>query len=355
MKASKELLEDKKEKPLAFAMEERRDPRTRGSRRASGGGRLRRTACMRSGSETSPAKGCRRKSRCASSRLRGVRPRRMAARISEAPRARACRRPGLAPRVAADSRSDVSVPRAGPLQAPMGEDAEAGLGTSGARFVARSRVGHHRGESRGGIPGPNGFSRLRALPGRARSGGTRAPARAQSREAHVMEWGLRCILSKVFDSVVLLGYMYQLARVSEEHGGVKARREAAGPRPGAARAGPRRVQVSYAYDLLLRQKVAKDLEHGDEASTAAFTVLSWDILRAAKVRCDWGGGRAGNANRAARPRRGSSSRTARRRSPRAGARRAAATGATRRARARAPHGREHSSRRARRRGPGQGS
>ena len=91
-------------------------------------------------------------------------------------------------------------------------------------------------------------------------------------------------MSKVFDSVVLLGYMYQLARVSEEHGGVKARREAAGPRPRAARAGPRRVQVSYAYDLLLRQKVAKDLEHGDGAATASFTALSWDTLRAAKVR-----------------------------------------------------------------------
>ena len=108
-----------------------------------------------------------------------------------------------------------------------------------------------------------------------------------------MEWGLRCILSKVFDSVVLLGYMYQLARVSEEHGGVKAARDAAVPRPRAARAGPRRMQVSYAYDMLLRQKVAKDLENGDVAATASFTALSWDILRAAKVRSVCGGGRAG--------------------------------------------------------------
>ena len=89
--------------------------------------------------------------------------------------------------------------------------------------MARSRVGRHRGEPRGRGPGPNGFSRLCALPGRARRSAARAPARAPWREAHVMEWGLRCILSKVFDPVVLLGYMYQLARVSEEHGGVKAR------------------------------------------------------------------------------------------------------------------------------------
>ncbi len=100
-----------------------------------------------------------------------------------------------------------------------------------------------------------------------------------------MEWGLRCILSKVFDPVVLLGYMYQLARVSEEHGGVKARPRSGGPdAQGAARGSPRRVQVSYTYDLLLRQKVAKDLEHGDEDATASFTAVSWDILRAAKER-----------------------------------------------------------------------
>ena len=201
--------------------------------------------------------------------------------------------------------------------------------------MARSRVGRHRGEPRGCIPGPNGFSRLRALPGRARRDATRAPARTPWREAHIMEWGLRCILSKVFDSVALLGYMYQLARVSEERGGVKARPRGCGPAArGAAHGGPCRDQVSYAYDLLPRQKVAKDLEHGDEAATASFTALSWDILRAAKVRSASGGGRAGNAHRAARRRRESGSRTTRRRSPRAGARKAAMTSATRRAPAR---------------------
>ena len=91
---------------------------------------------------------------------------------------------------------------------------------------------------------------------------------------------------------------------SEEHGGVKARPRGCGPAArGAAHGGPCRDQVSYAYDLLLRQKVAKDLEHGDEAATASFTALSWDILRAAKVRSASGGGRAGNAHRAARRRR----------------------------------------------------
>ena len=84
-------------------------------------------------------------------------------------------------------------------------------------------------------------------------------------QAHVLEWGLRCVLVKAFEPTALLGYIYQLARVSEEHGGVK---------------------IAYAYDLLLRRKLAKDLEHGEVDLGISLVTLSWDILRAAKARAE---------------------------------------------------------------------
>jgi len=102
VKASKDLLEEKKEKPLAFAMEARRDPHARaGAADCSGGKRFGRTACARSGSAISPVRGCRLKSRCANSRPRAGRPRPMAAHTLGAPRARACRLPSSAARVTA--------------------------------------------------------------------------------------------------------------------------------------------------------------------------------------------------------------------------------------------------------------
>ncbi len=46
-------------------------------------------------------------------------------------------------------------------------------------------------------------------------------------------------MCKVFEPITLLAYLSQLSRIAEENGTV----------------------VCYIYDLLLRQKVAKDLEH----------------------------------------------------------------------------------------------
>ena len=53
--------------------------------------------------------------------------------------------------------------------------------------------------------------------------------------SHLLEWGMKLILSGQLTPVQLLGYQFQLLRVSEEHGGAR---------------------TAYEYDLRLRRKIA---------------------------------------------------------------------------------------------------
>ncbi len=52
-------------------------------------------------------------------------------------------------------------------------------------------------------------------------------------QAHLLEWGMRCILTKAFEPVVLMGYQWQLCRIAAEHGGCR---------------------TAYFYDVAVRQK-----------------------------------------------------------------------------------------------------
>ena len=100
----------------------------------------------------------------------------------------------------------------------------------------------------------------------------------------MLEWGLRCIITKVFEPVVLLGYQWQLSRIAAEHGGTR---------------------TAYFYDLALRQKAggrevvrapgrrlrsgwqaARALEQGAVSVDDLLTGLDWDVLRAAKAKAE---------------------------------------------------------------------
>lgn len=65
---------------------------------------------------------------------------------------------------------------------------------------------------------------------RAGSGLLRIAVRGK---AHLLEWGMRCIITKVFAPDVFLAYQWQLSRVAGEHGGTR---------------------TAYFYDIVLRQK-----------------------------------------------------------------------------------------------------
>ena len=80
-------------------------------------------------------------------------------------------------------------------------------------------------------------------------------------QGHLMDWGLKMIILRVIDPMQLLAYQYLLVWVSEEWGGVR---------------------VSYHYDLLLRQEMAKALERGETDLSPYLTKLNRDMLGDAK-------------------------------------------------------------------------
>ena len=84
-------------------------------------------------------------------------------------------------------------------------------------------------------------------------------------QGHVLDWGLKMILTKVFTPVDLLGYQCVLARVAEEHGGVR---------------------TAYYYDLLLRLAVAKALEKDNADVQEMLCKLDRDVLTDAKSKVD---------------------------------------------------------------------
>ena len=71
-------------------------------------------------------------------------------------------------------------------------------------------------------------------PGRQRGVGCVAAPVVVRAKAHLLEWGLRCMITRAFDPVVFLGYQWQLARIAAEHGGTR---------------------TAYFYDVAVRQKV----------------------------------------------------------------------------------------------------
>jgi hypothetical protein len=100
---------------------------------------------------------------------------------------------------------------------------------------------------------------------------------------HLMDWGIKCILARVFCPVTLLGYIWHLCRLSAEHGGTR---------------------TAFAYDLALRQKAceavpirqsrrpcshaqaARLLEQGVPDVSYVFATIDFDVLREAKLKLD---------------------------------------------------------------------
>ena len=80
-------------------------------------------------------------------------------------------------------------------------------------------------------------------------------------QGHVLGWGVKMVVTKVLDPVHLIGYQLVLTRVAEEFGGAR---------------------TAYYYDLLLRQKLAKELENGAASVHGFLMNLDRDILGDAK-------------------------------------------------------------------------
>ena len=84
-------------------------------------------------------------------------------------------------------------------------------------------------------------------------------------QGHVLDWGVKMVIPKVMDPVHLIGYQLVLTRVAEECGGAR---------------------TAYYYDLLLRQKLAKELENGAASVHGFLLNLDRDILGDAKAKVE---------------------------------------------------------------------
>ena len=84
-------------------------------------------------------------------------------------------------------------------------------------------------------------------------------------QGHVLDWGVKMVVTKVLDPVHLIGYQLVLTRVAEEFGGAR---------------------TAYYYDLLLRQKLAKELENGAASVHGFLMNLDRDILGDAKAKVE---------------------------------------------------------------------
>ena len=80
-------------------------------------------------------------------------------------------------------------------------------------------------------------------------------------QGHVLDWGIKMVLTKVLTPVQLLSYQVVLASVAEEWGGAR---------------------TAYYYDLLLRQELAKELERGGTNVKPYLTTLNRDVLADAR-------------------------------------------------------------------------
>ena len=84
-------------------------------------------------------------------------------------------------------------------------------------------------------------------------------------QGHVLDWGVKMVVTKVLDPVHLIGYQLVLTRVAEECGGAR---------------------TAYYYDLLLRQKLAKELENGAASVHGFLMNLDRVILGDAKAKVE---------------------------------------------------------------------
>ena len=84
-------------------------------------------------------------------------------------------------------------------------------------------------------------------------------------QAHLLEWGMRCIVTRVFTLVVLLAYQWQLSRIAGEHGG---------------------THTAYFYDVAMGQK-ARSVMRGWRDARAPVRPYEW--LR--RPRAPWNRGR----------------------------------------------------------------
>jgi hypothetical protein len=82
-------------------------------------------------------------------------------------------------------------------------------------------------------------------------------------QGHVMDWGFKMIVLKNFTAVDLCSYQYVLASISEEFGGSR---------------------TAYYYDLLVRKRIAMDLENGSGTIISYMTRVDHDILKDAQAR-----------------------------------------------------------------------
>ena len=84
-------------------------------------------------------------------------------------------------------------------------------------------------------------------------------------QGHVLHWGVKMVVTKILDPVHLIGYQLILSRVAEEIGGAR---------------------TAYYYNLLLRQKLAKELENGAASVHGFLMHLDRDILGDAKAKVE---------------------------------------------------------------------
>ena len=84
-------------------------------------------------------------------------------------------------------------------------------------------------------------------------------------QGHVLDWGVKMVITKVMDPVHLIGCQLVLTRVAEECGG---------------------VHTACCCDLLLRQKLAKELENGAASVHGFLLNLDRDILGDAKAKVE---------------------------------------------------------------------
>ena len=84
-------------------------------------------------------------------------------------------------------------------------------------------------------------------------------------QGHVLDWGVKMVITKVMDPAHLIGYQLVLTRVAEECGGAR---------------------TAYYYDLLLRQKLAKELENGAASVHGFLLHLDRDVLGDAKEKVE---------------------------------------------------------------------
>ena len=97
-------------------------------------------------------------------------------------------------------------------------------------------------------------------------------------QGHVLDWGLKMVLTKAATLVDIVAYQLVLIRIAEEYGGSR---------------------TAYYYDLLLRQKLAKYLERSGQDVSSFLTKMDNEVLKYAQSKVeakakDFGGKSAGS-------------------------------------------------------------